>query len=183
MNHTTIKVQLSGLRPLMFDRYAGDNNTKLPDAEKMYLDEQQRLIMPAVNLYSMLCAENTKSVCLQFFPAKERNKFRLGISSFTTIDPFEIPITSKGEPVVFEGWNQQIRLHHSVARLPKGIPNPKARPVLSLPWDLAFEVTYQENEHCKLDTLRKMFIMGGTLGLGTFRPFFGRYEVTGWERV
>lgn len=180
MNDKSIKVQLSGLRPMMFDRYAGDNNTQLPNAEKMYLNEQRQLIMPALNLYSLLTAENTKSVCRQFF-GKQGRTVALGISSYTSIEPFDIPIEDDNGPITFDGWNGQISVHKAVARLAKGVPNPKERPVLALPWRIAFEVQYQENKFCTLENLRQAFAMGGVLGLGTFRPFFGRYELTGWN--
>ena len=29
--------------------------------------------------------------------------------------------------------------------------------------------------------IRQALTMGGTLGLGTFRPYFGRYELTVWD--
>lgn len=180
MNTSIIKIQLSGLRPLMFDRYAGDNNTQLQNEEKMYLDDQRRLIMPAVNLYSLLCAENTKSVCRQFF-GKNGKTIALGIASYTMIEPFDIPILAQGQPIIFSGFNQQVFLHKSVARLAKGIPNPKVRPTLSAPWSLDFEIQYQDNKYCTIENLRQAFAMGGTLGLGTFRPFFGRYELSGWD--
>lgn len=38
-----IRVQASGVRPMLFDRYAGDNNTQLPPEEKMYLTDQGQL--------------------------------------------------------------------------------------------------------------------------------------------
>ena len=52
MSIKTFLVRLRGIRPLMFDRYAGDNNTQLPLHEKMYLASDGRLIFPAINLYS-----------------------------------------------------------------------------------------------------------------------------------
>jgi len=166
---------------MMFDRYAGDNSTSLPPEEKMYLTSDLRLILPAVNLYSLLVSENGKSVCRQFF-GKAGKTIGLGIASYTSIDPFEVPITDdNGNPIVFSGWNGQISIHRAVARLAKGIPNPKARPMLALPWSVEFGITYQENKYCTLENLRQAFVMGGTLGLGTFRPFFGRYEVSRWE--
>ena len=110
MKSTIIQVQLSGIRPLMFDRYAGDNNTQLQNEEKMYLDDQRRLIMPAVNLYSLLCAENTKSVCRQFF-GKNGKTIALGIASYTMIEPFDVPILADGQPILFQGFNSQISLH------------------------------------------------------------------------
>lgn len=174
-----IKVQLSGIRPLMFDRYAGDNNTTLPPEEKMYLTDGL-LTIPAINLFSLLCAENTKSVTRQFF-GRQGKTIGLGISSYTNITPFEIPLMDATGPIRFQGWNEQIWVRKDVARVKGGIPNPKTRPVLGLPWRLEFELEYQDNTYCTLENLRQAVTWGGTLGLGTFRPFFGRYELTGWE--
>lgn len=174
-----INVQLTGLRPLMFDRYAGDNATQLPTAERMYLTPQMQLIVPALNILSLLAAENTRSVCRQFF-GRQGKTIALGIGSYTTINPFDIPILDDAGPVHFAEWNEQIYQHDAVARLKGGIPNPKRRPVLALPWRLEFAVEYIENKYCTLENLRQAFDMGGTIGLGTFRPFFGRYELTGW---
>jgi hypothetical protein len=84
-------------------------------------------------------------------------------------------------PIRFQGWNGQISVRKDVARVKGGIPNPKTRPVLALPWYLEFEIEYQDNSYCTLENLRQAVNWGGTLGLGTFRPFFGRYELTGWE--
>jgi hypothetical protein len=36
---------------------------------------------------------------------------------------------------------------------------------------------YIENKYCSLENLRQALTMGGMLGVGTFRPYFGRYEV------
>ena len=180
MNATKINVRLEGLRPLMFDRYAGDNNTSLPNAEKMYLDRENHLTIPVINLFSLLCAENGKSVCRQFF-GKQGKTIGLGIASYVTIEPFEIPVCDDKGPVTFTGFNDQIRLIKSVARLKGGIPNPKERPVLRVPWHIEFTIIYFENKLCTLENLRQAVTMGGILGLGTFRPFFGRYEVTSFE--
>jgi hypothetical protein len=172
----SIACKLRGVRPLMFDRYAGDNSTQLPVQEKMYLDKDRRLTLPAVNLFSMLCAENTKSVCRQFF-GKNGKTVGLGMASYVCITPFEIPIFDDDGPVTFTGFNEQVYEHRTVARLNKGIPNPKHRPVLAMPWSLQFTMEYIENKYCSLENLRQALTMGGMLGVGTFRPFFGRYEV------
>ncbi len=161
---------------MMFDRYAGDNSTQLPVAEKMYLGEGRRLTLPAVNLFSMLCAENTKSVCRQFF-GKNGKTIGLGIASYVTINPFEIPICDDDGPIVFNGFNDQVYEHKTVARVKGGIPNPKHRPVVATPWNMQFTMEYIENKYCSLENLRQALTMGGMLGVGTFRPFFGRYEV------
>src|SRR4030067_1362144 len=175
-----INVQLKGIRPMMFDRYAGDNSTQLPTAEKMYLTDKRQLIIPAINILSLLCAENTKSVCRQFF-GKNGKTIAIGISSYVNINPFEIPICDDKGTIFYTGWNEQISVHKAVARLPKGIPNPKERPMLALPWYLNFDFEYQDNKYCTIENLRQAITMGGTLGLGSFRPFFGRYEITKFD--
>ena len=85
--------------------------------------------------------------------------------------------------MVFTGFNDKITVRRDVARLAKGIPNPKERPVIEMPWSMEFTVFYERNEQCSLENLRQAFVMGGTLGLGTFRPFFGRYAVEKWEEA
>ena len=115
-----IKVQLKGIRPMMFDRYAGDNSTQLPTVEKMYLTENRQLIMPAINVLSLLAAENGKSVCRQFF-GKNGKTIALGISSYCNVTPFEIPIMDDSGEIFFTAWNKQISVHKAVARLAKGI--------------------------------------------------------------
>lgn len=179
-NAQNIHVQLQGLRPLMFDRYAGDNSTQLPTADRMYLTPDAGLIIPAINLFSLLAAEQTKSVCRQFF-GKQGKTIALGIGSYVGIEPFEIPICDDEGPIHYRGWNGQISEHKAVARVKGGIPNPKTRPVLALPWQITFELTYIENRYCSLENLRQAFDWGGTLGLGTFRPYFGKYELAMWD--
>lgn len=196
MNNQSVKIQvtLEGLRPLMFDRYAGDMQTKLSPEDKMYLDESNHLTMPVPNIYSLLAAENTKSVCRQFF-GKNGKTIGLGINAFTNIEPFAIPIYDDKGPIVFNGFDNQmtvvthtvplpqISVGYHVARLKGGIPNPKQRPILALPWFLRFRVEYIENSYCVLENLRQAFEFGGIIGLGTFRPTFGRYKLTEWNII
>ena len=178
-------VQLTGLRPLMFDRYAGDNNTQLSPEDKMYLDAQRGLILPAVNLYSLLCSGGGDSVTNKFF-GKQGKNIALGIKSYTSIEPFEIPIEDDNGQIVFSGFGGKIKIVRHVARVAKGklqVPNPKERPVIDLPWKIAFMVDYVENRLCTIDNLRQAFDQGGIIGVGTFRPFFGRYELTRFDEV
>lgn len=165
----------------MFARYAGDNNTTLAPEEKMYLSQESVLTIPAINLYSLLCAENTKSVCRQFF-GRAGKGIALGIASYTTINPFEIELRDDAAPIRFTGWNDQIYISRHVARLKGGIPNPQVRPTLALPWCLDFDVTYIDNKECTLENLKQAFMMGGTLGLGTFRPYYGSYTMTAFDK-
>lgn len=184
----TIAIRLSGTRPLMFDRYPGDNSTQLPTGERMYLDDNKGLTIPALNVYSLLCAVNTNSVCKMFF-GKAGKGIGLGIAGFTMIQDAAIPLLGKDDEQIrfdefgLEREGAKIYVHRSVARLAKGVPNPKERPVVACPWSVVFKLDYQTNRYCTLENLRQAFDMGGSLGLGTFRPFFGRYELTQFEEV
>lgn len=105
----------------------------------------------------------------------------MGIKAYTMITPFDIPILDDKGWIHFTGWNEQVYTRKDVARLAKGIPNPKHRPVIALPWKIEFAIEYQANSYCTFENLKQAFTWGGTMGIGTFRPYFGRYEVTGWE--
>ncbi|MHC4621594.1 MAG: hypothetical protein ACYTEQ_27955 [Planctomycetota bacterium] len=177
------KVTLKGICPIMFDRYAGDNNTDLKPEEKMYLTIKGELVLPMANIMSFLCAINTESAAKRFHAPKEYKRIAQNILSFTAIEQAEIPITKNGKPVKWEGWGKNgITLHKSVARLPKGIPNPKERPVLDAPWEMEFNITIWESPALKEGKVKAMFTDGGlAIGLGTFRGVYGKFKVTEWK--
>jgi hypothetical protein len=73
-------------------------------------------------------------------------------------------------------------LDRRVARLDKGIPNPKERPVLPLPWELSFTLSIFPNKEIKEQEIMNLFSEGGiAIGLGTFRGVYGKFEVKKWE--
>ena len=180
-SNITITARLTGIRPIMFDRYGGDNKTKLEDMEKMYLDDKGTCGIPVLNMFSLLSAENTPSVAKRFY-GKQGRDVAQGIKSFCNIeamdgeDPLFAPIKDEtGE--TYKSNDPRIKIMNHVARLAKGIPNPKARPMIPTGWNIALRFELQPNQLLNEPTLRKMIIEGGILGLGTFRPIFGRYSV------
>src|SRR5512143_3421065 len=56
-------VTLIGSRPCMLDRYAGSKTTQLTPVQKLYFssDGSQTLVLPNLNLVSLLSALNTDS--------------------------------------------------------------------------------------------------------------------------
>jgi len=176
------RVILSGISDIMFDRYPGDNNTSLTPEKKMYFAmDEKTLILPAANLMSFLSAQNTDSAPKRFL-AKQYKKIASAMLSYISITPFEIPFTADGKSVVFNGFGKQFYIHNSVARLNKGVPNPKIRPVLRLPWELSFNVSIYPNNEFSEDMLNDLFVRGGVaIGLGTFRGVFGKFRVSTWE--
>jgi len=180
------KVTLNGIADIMFDRYAGDNKTELPPEKKMYFAaDGKTMILPSVNISSFLSAQNTDSAPKRFLDSREYKKIASAILSYTSINPMEIPFTRKGKPIMFQGFTERgaggVYIDQRVARLPKGIPNPKVRPVLGLPWELSFEMTIFPNNECSEDMLHDLFVRGGiAIGLGTFRGVYGKFIVQEW---
>jgi len=183
MEITNRKVILVGLRDIMFDRYAGDNETQLLPEQKMYYAEDGKtLVVPSLNLFSFLSAENSTS-CAKKFGKRNWRDYSHAFSSFISIEPDLIPLTKNGKKVVFNGkFNKDIYIRHDVARLRGGIPHPLTRPVVRMPWELSFEICMFENEYFSETLLRNWFEKGGlVIGLGNYRPVFGKFKVEKWE--
>jgi hypothetical protein len=184
------KVRLCGTIDIMFDRYAGDNNTKLEPWQKLYfLPGDSRVIgVPALNIMSFLSAHNTNSAPKRLRDKRKYKDVCNACLSFIQISPSFIPLVRDGKPISFGKFEGDvdpksgIYIHRSVARLDKGIPNPKERPVVPLPWALEFTLTLFPNKEIKEQEILNLLEEGGrALGLGTFRGVFGKFFVETWE--
>lgn len=195
---TTIerKVTLEGLRPMMFDRYPGDNDTVLQWTQKIYLiPETSILCLPTININSFLTAHNTPSAPKRLRDKRKYKDICNAIQSFTMIEaidgnPDYLPITRDGKPIEVGDFTERedpksgLFLHRAVARLDKGIPNPKERPVLPLPWQITMKFIIFQNNAIKEDEIRNLFIEGGlAIGLGTYRGQYGKFIVSEWSSM
>jgi hypothetical protein len=192
----TRRVVLRGIAPIMFDRYAGDNNTKLEWHQKLYLSPGTSVVcLPTSNIASFLSAHNTNSAPKRLRDKRKYKDICNACLSFVMIEapedashPQYIPITRGLVPVEVGTFGDSIDeksgiyLDRRVARLDKGIPNPKERPVLPLPWELCFRLSIFPNKEIKEEDIRNLFVDGGlAIGLGTFRGVFGKFIVEEWE--
>ena len=194
LNVITRRVRLRGITPIMFDRYAGDNNTRLTWDQKVYLRPgTNELVIPALNIISFFTAHNTNSAPKRLRDKRLYKSICNAILSFVSIqgsdgDVENITFTRNGQPITVGTFGDRldeqsgIYLHRSVARLDKGIPNPKERPVLPLPWALEFDLTIYPNKEIKEQEIKNLLTEGGmAIGLGTFRGVFGKFVVETWE--
>lgn len=183
------KVKLTGITDIMFDRYSGDNDTQLQPHQKLYFSEDGRtIVLPSKNIISFLSAQNTDSAPRRILDKRKYKDFCNQCLAYVTINPRSIPFCKNGEEIKFGKFENDIDsesgvyLDRTVARLPKGIPNPKVRPVLPMPWELNFELSIYPNENLQEQQLLNVFEKGGLiLGLGTFRGQYGKFKVTFWE--
>jgi hypothetical protein len=181
----TWAVTLTGTRPIIFDRYAGSNDTKLQWWEKVYLIPGTRtLSIPSLNLMSFFSAHNTNSAPKRLRDKRKYKDIANACLAFLTIDPEWIPITRHGQQIDLgtpgDQKDEQSGLYRrfDVARLDKGIPNPKDRAVLPMPWELKFEMRLQRNQEIQEAEIKNLLIEGGqAIGIGTFRGVFGKFTV------
>lgn len=184
------QVHLRGLVDIMFDRYPGDNDTKLEPWQKLYLggEEGRTICLPSANIMSFLSAQNTDSAPKRLLDSRKYKKFSQACGSFVSISPRMIPFLRNDKPITFgkltgdEDKESGIYIDRRVARLEKGIPNPKVRPVLPTPWELRFQLTLLPNKEIQEQQLMNVFADGLIcLGLGTYRGQFGKAEIILWE--
>jgi hypothetical protein len=113
--------------------------------------------------------------------------------SFVRIVPFDyIPILRNGKPIHFGKFEDNgvdkrsgMVIDKDTARLPKGgLPNPKERPLLPMPWSLKFELQCYENDVVNEDTLQRIFYEGGMfIGFGTYRGRYGKFSIEDWKTI
>ena len=165
LNVVTRKVSIRGVTPLMFDRYAGDNQTRLEWHQKIYLrNGTQNLCLPTLNLVSFFTAHNTNSAPKRLRDKRMYKGICNAILSFVSVtgddgDAESILIRRQGKPIEVGTFTDRLDptsglfLHRAVARLDKGIPNPKERPVLPCtpdnPWEMSFNLTIYPNKEIK----------------------------------
>jgi hypothetical protein len=183
MRNKKINVILSGVSPIMFDKYAGDNKTQLSFMEKVY-QENGYLVLPSLNVMSFLSAQNTESATQRVVGRGFKEVCKAALS-YVTIEELNIPFTRNGKPI--KASEDELERHVAVARIMKGklaVPNPKERPVLKTPWELSFTLNILETPSLREELLKKIFEQGGhAVGLGTFRGVFGKFRVTQWEII
>ena len=194
LQKVTRSVTLRGINDIMFDRYAGDNKTQLTWSQKIYLEPGSNILcLPTSNIVSFLSAHNTNSAPKRLRDARQFKKIANACLSFVMIvspgsHPQYIPFLREGKPIAVGTFGDDgepvsgLYLDRRVARLDKGIPNPKERPVLPAPWELAFSLEILPNAEIKEQEIINLFSEGGlAVGLGTFRGVFGKFEVVKWE--
>lgn len=180
-NQVEREVLLTGLTPILFDRYSGNNKEQLSVMDKIYL-EGENLVLPSINIISFLSAQNTESAPQRVI-GRGYKEVAKAAQSFVTISPFYIHFLRNGKPLTLD--NADLKVHYAVAKIMKGklaVPNPKERPILDLPWELKFNITLLETPELNENLLKTLFEKGGiAIGLGTFRGVFGKFKVTSWK--
>ena len=173
-------IRISGLSPILFDRYSGNNKEQLAVMDKVY-SENGIMVFPSINIISFLSSQNTESAPQRVVGRGWKEVAKAALS-YVTILPYSIPFLRNDMPLKVE--EAGLKIHYAVARVVKGklaVPNPKERPMLNLPWDLEFNLSLFQTNELNEVLLRKLFDIGLlAIGLGTFRGPFGKCRITKW---
>jgi len=186
METQKISVKLSGLSDIMFDPFIDHSKEERPPEQKLYLYGENKLVLPAENIIAFLWGESPQGCARKFEGKAGKNYTSIGLGH-VNVDPVIIPFTDNGKEIKFTGFdNGKLWIHEGSPRTKQGtlsIKQPrKKRPVLTLPWELSFTISYIKNNLIDDNKLYNWFVAGGLqIALGTYRPRFGRFEVSEWE--
>ena len=182
-----IKVRLDGLSDIMFHRFIDHSKESRPPEQSLYLAGTNKVVLPAENIWSFLFGENPGG-CAKTFEGKASKKYLRVGQGHVAIDPPLIPfLDGKGKAITFQKFdNKRFRIHEASPRVKSGSLSIKQemikRPVLHLPWSLAFTISLVKNELIDDTKLFNWFQAGGIeIALGNYRPRFGRFTVGLWE--
>lgn len=190
----TIKIEavLRGLAPLMFDRFFDHSAEERPPEQKLYLNQDNFLVMPAANLVALLTNERPPGA-IKLAEKKKANDYLPYVKGHVHFSQIQFPISDDNGPIIFTHFDgQRFFIDRSAPRVIKGSLSIKqesrSRPVLSLPWFIKIGINLIETEFSKgkivPDKLYSWFSLGGlVIGLGTYRPLYGRFELshTHWQ--
>lgn len=182
-----IAVKLASLSDIMFDRFIDYSLEKRPPEQKFYLMDENVLALPAENLSAFLVGQFPAG-CAMTFEKKKWNDYSRIILGQLFFSPSLIPfLDAKGEKIRFGNFKDgHLRVDRSSPRVKNGRlsikQEAKERPVLLHPWVLSFSIIMLENLLIDGTKLLNWFSNGGLLiGLGTWRPRYGRFFVEKWE--
>lgn len=178
-----IEAQLSSLSPWMWNAFRGQE--EIPPERKLHLGQDGKtLILPPANIMGFLTSTLVGRSCVNtFVDAKLRPQIKAEVLASVAILESEIPILGEdGRPILFSGFNGKVYVDERPAQASKTSRDIVRRPVIRPPWSVKFHLLLNETEYVTEARMRDWFVQGGiVVGLGAFRPFFGKFEVTGWK--
>jgi hypothetical protein len=183
MDIRTIGIELEGLADIMFDRFIDYSTEKRPPEQKLYLREDNAIVMPGENILAFLFGEDPAGCAKAFEGKRAKEYLRIG-NSHVFVQEDLILFERDEKPMKFSGFGPEevLYLKHASGRTKQGSRSIKqeikARPVLRLPWALRFHVNLVKNQIIDETKLFNWFTMGGIqIALGTWRPRYGRFSV------
>lgn len=188
MEVTKIKAGLGSMSDIQFDRFIDHSSEARPPEQKLYLGENNTLVLPSTNIIEGFLFGKKPAGCATSFEKPKSGQYIAVGLSHIAIKPSLIPfLDDKGKPIRFTKFDgKRFRISMDAARTQKGSMSIKQeaqpRPVLCLPWALSFEIMIVKNPLVDEAKLYNWFVQGGMqIALGNHRPVYGRFSVEEWE--
>jgi len=182
---STIEITLEGLSDILFDQFWDHDKMDRPIEQKMYLNDEGYMFLPGSNLHAFLWNQR-KAGCVKFFEGKGANNYLAREGFVNVLDREALILGRDNKPVKWTGKAKKpifvINASGVTGSGNKIIKQPKKpRPGISLPWSIDYTMTLVENDLIDIQKLYNWVTKGGLLiGLGTWRPRFGRFLVAKW---
>lgn len=190
---TNINVTIRGLSGIMFDRFIDHSKEVRPADQKLYFDSDGKtVVVPSMMIESFLTRQLAPVGCACKFEGKKGKEYGSIAMSHVFFSPELIPIneTKTGKPIVLKSEVEKdarfyVARFSPVTKMSGGgaiKQEAKPRPVLRHGWEISFEIQIIKNTLIDETKLFNWFSSGGILiGLGSYRPRYGRFEVVKWE--
>lgn len=173
-----VNVKIKGIAPLLQNRFVGEEEsvserTGVVDRSEdwkqaLYIDEKIGIYEPSEHIWgSMIRAASNFQI-----PGRGKKTYKDLIKSGLVIEPDKIPLGKK-EP-------DEIDKRPVVVRGSRII---RQRPMMKEGWKLTFTIGILD-EQLPLEAVKRILEYSGQyIGIGDYRPRFGRFEVTEFEEV
>lgn len=186
VNVDTYKVSIKGIVPLMHHRYPIEENmdtskkkkkvfNQTDDAERaLYRDPQKNIYQPSTHLEGAMIKA---AVQFKYVGRKTyKDIFKSSVFVLPERIPFKIPTNPELEP----NGAGKIDVRPVIINRARV---PAARPIWE-DWAFDFEVRVLQSDLIDKDLLAKVLEYAGNfIGIGTFRPKFGRFTVTKLSKI
>ncbi len=184
-----IDVKLEGLADILFDKFKDHSKEVRPPEQKLYLVDDNQLVLPSENVRSFFLTEGRPMGIIKIVEGKKANDFLRIAQGALDISPTYIPfLDEKGKSIKFIDFGPKSKFFlfeqagktgPSNARVKQEV---QARPGLRLPWTVNFTLRLFENALIDATKLYNYMTRGGIeVGFLNYRPRFGRFVIVGWE--
>ena len=151
------QVGIEGLAPIMFDRFIDHSAEQRPTDQKMYLEGDNELMLPAENIYAFLFGANTPG-CAKLFEGKKGKLYINTGQAHLFVEPVMIPFKKNGKVIKFAGFDGKTFWEFKQSACTKKgslviKQEVRPRPVLNLPWSLEFTITLLSNDLIDMNKL------------------------------
>lgn len=175
-----IDITIGGLSDLYLDQFV--RQEEIPTKQKLPTNDEGNVVIPKLYIKSFLASQKNTSCARMFSGSKEIAKTSQLIKANFFLNGKDPEILDENdEPIKAEIDGNKV-VEQSVGIYTKNQRNNKFVARVSLPWKLKIQATLFEHSKIDANKIRDWFEKGGLqVGIGTFRPDQGRFEVVDFK--